>query len=315
MIKIIGASCINGQWVGGIEVEGFYPPNTFDASIFEVNGHREVSVRPVLQWREVHDWGGHVWGGDPNGGDPDKVHLGREEVRKQRALEKAAKRATTACRRTIKTGRFNEMLTITYRANQTDRALCKKHFKEWVRRMKRALPSFQYCAAVEAQERGAMHVHVATHKLPQHALYKGVKIKAWELGTRIWRDIVGDFPFVGPLRPSESFPKITNGLVFVGGKSKFGSPARRRMSLAQMAAYISKYITKDYAACPMGSNRYSRSDDLTPPKPQKIRFTDYSMAALVELLFDVPDGHSLVSHRVGYFGDSYWLCTEPENPC
>ena len=300
MIKIIGASCINGQWVGGIEVEGFYPPNTFDASIFEVNGHREVSVRPVLQWREVHDWGDHVWGGDPNGGDPDKVHLSRQEERKLRSLEKAAKRATTACRRAIKTGRFNEMLTITYRENQNDRALCKKHFKEWVRRMKRALPSFQYCAAVEAQERGAMHVHVATHKLPQHALYKGVKIEAWKLGTKIWRSIVGE----------------DNGLVFVGGKTKFGSPARRGgMSLAKMAAYISKYITKDYAACPMGSNRYSRSDDLTPPKPQKIRFTDYSMAALVELLFDLPDGHSVVSHRVGYFGDSYWLCTEPENPC
>lgn len=299
MRKIIGASCINGQWVGGIEVEGFYPPNTFDASIFEVNGHREVSVRPVLQWQEIYDWQGHVWDSNPNSNGSEKDHLGREEERRLRSLEKAAKRATTACRRTIKTGLFNEMLTITYRENQTDRALCKKHFKEWVRRMKRALPSFQYCAAVEAQERGAMHVHVATHKLPQHALYKGVKIEAWKLGTKIWRSIVGE----------------DNGLVFVGGRSKFGSHGKRRMSLAKMAAYISKYITKDYASCPMGSNRYSRSDDLTPPKPEKIRFTDYTMAALVELLFDLPDGHSLVSHRVGFFGDSYWLCTEPENPC
>jgi len=294
MRKIIGVTCINGKWVGGIEVEGFYPPDTFAASVFEVNGHREVSIRPVLQWRELHDYTGHVWDSDPNA-PPDVGHLGREEEWQDRCLRKAAKRAATACRRTIKTGGFDQMLTITYRENQTDRDLCKKHFKEWVRRMKRALPAFRYCAAVEAQERGAMHIHVATHRLPQHALYKGVKIDAWRLGTEIWRSIVGK----------------DNGLVFVGGKTKFGSPARRTMSLAKMAAYVSKYITKDYAAHPMGANRYSRSDDLTVPPPVKMSFDGWSMSAVIELLFDLPDGHSIVSHRVGMFGASYWLCTEP----
>jgi hypothetical protein len=291
MRRIIGASLINGQWLGGIEMESFYPPNTWDASIFEVNGHREVSVRPVVQWVEIFDRGTNYLDNDT-----EEAHQGRIEEKRLRSLEKASKRAATQCRRSIKAGNFNEMLTITYRENQTDRALCKKHLKEWVRRMKRALPDFQYCAAVEAQDRGAMHVHVATHKLPQHAQYKGVKIEAWKLGTKIWRSIVGE----------------NNGLVFVGGKTKFGSHARRPMSLAKIAAYVSKYITKAYADSPMGSNRYSRSDDLHPPKPQKIRFADWSMAEVITCLFECPDGHALVSHRVGLFKDSYWLCTEPK---
>ena len=79
--------------------------------------------------------------------------------------------------------------------------------------MKKALGgTFRYCTGFEPQQRGAWHMHVATHKLPQHVEYKGVKIEAWKLGTRIWRSIVGE----------------NNGLCFVGGKLARNGHKRRK---------------------------------------------------------------------------------------
>ena len=85
--------------------------------------------------------------------------------------------------------------------------------------MKRALGTFRYCASFETQDRGAMHVHIATHKLPQHAKHNGVVVKAWQLGTRIWRDVVkelGGLCFVGG-KQSSAPPQATNDLGKNGG--------------------------------------------------------------------------------------------------
>jgi hypothetical protein len=186
------------------------------------------------------------------------------------------------------------MLTLTYRENQTDRALCKVHFKEWVRRMKRALGEFRFCASFEVQERGAMHVHCVTHKMPTLALYRGVKVKTWQLGTRIWREVVG----------------ADNGLCFVGAdKSKWGAARRHKLSLAKMANYVSKYILKDFEDAPSESNRYSRSNGQVLADVHVARFNG-SLADIVGACFECNDGDVIVSHRVGYFKDSWWLCTE-----
>jgi hypothetical protein len=216
------------------------------------------------------------------------------EERRLKSLKKSAARAKTKCRQFIVSEGFDEMLTLTYRKNQPDRALCKKHFEEWYRRMKRALGEFRFCASFEVQERGSMHVHIATHKLPQHASYRGTKVKAWQVGTRIWRDIVG----------------ADNGLCFVGGKSKFGAPQKRvSMSLYKMAKYVSKYILKDYELAPEESNRYSRSNGSVGGVVHKVRLTG-SLSEIIACCFECKDGDVLVDHRVSYFKDSWWMTSE-----
>jgi hypothetical protein len=273
-----------------VQLEGEYNPNKWVVRVFEVNGHREISARNVIDWEEVP----YVPVLDQFPDQPSLEQIAEAEERRQKALEKSAKRAQTACRRIIKAEGFNELLTLTYRANQKDRELCKKHFAIWAKRMKRALGKFRYCASFEVQDRGAMHVHLATHKLPQHANYKGVRIKAWQLGTRIWRDVVGQL----------------GGLCFVGGVTKFGGK-RRNMSLGKMAAYVSKYIMKDYKDAPEESNRYSRSNGVDLPKPHTMYFNDLSMAEMVCLVFECGQGDVIVSHRLDARNNSYWLCTEP----
>lgn len=291
MQKIIHVTPRGGNHSVPIVLEGEYNATSWVVRVFEVNGHREISARNTIDWHEVEE----CYRRDLDPYKSEKHEQAAIEERRLNSLKKSANRAQTACRRIIKAGGFNELLTLTYRENQGDRALCKKHFKEWARRMKRSLGEFRYCASFEKQKRGAMHVHIATHKLPEHALHKGVKIKAWQLGTKIWRDIVG----------------ANNGMCFVGGKTKNGGH-RRNLSLGKMASYVSKYIMKDYEDAPEESNRYSRSDGMGIPKPRTMHFTCMTLAEIVALCFQCDDGDVIVSHRADSFNGSYWLCTEPD---
>lgn len=270
------------------------------------NGHRELSFKNRVIWEDTGERAPDPMDVYLDGLDPalraerEAEHAKELEEKREKQMKKNAAMAKTKCRWMIKNAGLNELLTITYRDNQQDRDLCKKHFKEWVRRMKAALGGkFVYVASFERQDRGAMHVHVACHKLPQHGTRKGQKIKAWKLGTEIWRSIVGD----------------DNGLCFVGGKTRHGGH-RRNLSLAKLAAYVSKYIMKDYAQAPKGSNRFSRSDGLEVPKSQCTHIGPLSFEEMVALAFQCNDGDVIVSHKVTrhrWSGGRYWLVTEPQS--
>jgi len=273
--------------VDGTLYEGKTRYDAWDVRIWEQNGHREVSARPVIEWSEL----GPVPDLDPI--DPVRDAEWLEEKRQQ-ARRKAARRAQTMCRRVIKAEGFNELLTITYRENMQDREATKRHFKEWVRRMKRALGGeFRYCAAPELQERGSYHWHVACHKLPQHATHKGVKVAGWRLGTEIWRSIVGE----------------DNGLVFVGGKPSKVKSRKALRSPAKMAAYVSKYILKDAENSPDEKNRYSRSNAIDVGRIQTVRLGG-ELADVIAAAFTLQDGEVVVSHSLNRWRDAWWLCTE-----
>lgn len=280
--------------VNGIRFEGVVVPDKWVIRTWEANGVMERSAAPYVMWRETVDTGFKLDGFQYTDFSErtEEERAEDEAERRQRALESAAKRAKTMCRRVIITEGFNELLTLTYRDNQTDRELCKRHFKEWVRRMKRALGGqFRYCAAFERQDRGAMHVHLATHKLPKHVEHRGVKIEAWKLGTKVWRSIVGD----------------DNGLCFVGGKKR--GKRYRKWSLARMAAYVSKYITKDFEDAPAESNRYSRSDGVQIGEVHTMQ-VECSYADLIGLCYEYLPGDTTIALRANRFNDRLWFCKE-----
>jgi len=299
MFRIVGQQVINGQKVGGVLLRGERMPGAWDVSTFEGNGHREVSARQAIVWHEVSDWSPYV---DACGNPLEPKDLTEKEAaadaeeKRQRSLKKAAGRAQTQCRRMIKVSNFREMLTGTYRENQTDLELFKVHLTAFLEAMKYALKKFEYCLSFEKQERGAYHFHAAVNQLPKWVRFKGQKVEGWKLPTLIWRKIVGE----------------DNGLVFVGGKPKWGQSRRRNLSLAKMASYVSKYIMKDYADAPMGAKRYWSSRGNDAPKAVTVRVYGPDLRGVVESLFQCGDGHVIVSHRVGQYLDSYWLCTEPD---
>lgn len=288
-------------------------PDRWEIRSWRANGVLERSARPVIKWSEEGEYPGQHFDACGNLVESPEPSPAELEEKRLRSLHASARRAKTVCRRSIIVEKMDEMLTLTYRENQTDRELCKRHFTLWVKRMKLALGhnesyidkggkprtrrvpfNFRYVASFEPQERGAYHAHVCTHRLPESAYHKGVKVKAWEVGTRIWRDIVG----------------ANNGMCFVGGKSKTGLPRGRKLSLAKMANYVSKYILKGYQDVPSGGNRYSRSDGIQVGKPDSLIF-DCTMGDLMGLMYECPPGHRVVSHRISKWADSVWLCTEP----
>ncbi|HYP84400.1 rolling circle replication-associated protein [Variovorax sp.] len=284
--------------IDGALYEGKVSYDAWDVRVWREGGHTEVSAsRPVI-WAEVASAGpvvdllGNLVEPEPLT-EAEQAALDAE--RKEKNLERAARRARTKCRRLIKAASLDEMLTLTYRENQTDRALAQRHFKEWVRRMRRALPEFRYVAALEPQARGAWHIHLATDRLPKHVSYRGVRIDAWKLGTRVWRSIVGE----------------GNGLCFVGGKDRFGRPRRDRMSIAQLAAYVSKYITKGYADCDAEVNRYSCSCGLDAGKPECLRLHCTSIRDMVETIVFATSLERVVAMSLTPMGDRFWFCTEP----
>lgn len=277
--------------VDGILFEGKFVDDVWEVRTWESNGVMERSARQCVAWQEI----GPVPPLDDFDPVKDAEYL---EEKRQQALKKSAQRAKQMCRRIIISEGFDELLTLTYRENQEDRDECKRHFKLWVQRMKRALGDFRYCASFERQERGAMHVHVATHKLPKHVNFKGVKIKAWQLGTACWRGIVGK----------------DNGMCFVGGRrSADGRRHKAMTSLARMAQYVSKYIMKDYEESPSESNRYSHSNGAPVPKSHVMRLK-CSLRELIELTFEQGEGDVIVSHRLGHFKDSIWFVVEKRPP-
>lgn len=282
-----------GRIIDGVIYERNRVPGVFEVRTKQCGRVMERTVRPSYCWEEVGL--APAWMLHPHD-EPDPIKdaewLADE---KEKNLRRAAKRAKMACKWFIVQEGFDEMLTLTYRENQTDEALAKRHHKEWVRRMTRALPGFRYCTGFEPQERGAWHMHVATHKLPVHAEYKGVKILAWKLGTKIWREIVG----------------ADNGLCFVGGKpSRWGTKSRKNMGLYKMANYVSKYIIKHFDLMPEGKNRYSRSNGKADVKVEVQHFPAECIGDLIGLVFEVPGGSAVVSHRLDVSSGFYIVATE-----
>ena len=105
---------------------------------------------------------------------------------------RAVRRAKQKVRHLAKTMIVNSLWTLTYRSNVQDRSLVLRHLEQFVRRVKRVLGDLTYIAVLERQDRGAYHVHLATHALPQRITQAGVKVKSWDVMRAIWRAVVGE---------------------------------------------------------------------------------------------------------------------------
>lgn len=250
------------------------------------NGHCEVSVRPVWQMVEV----GFI--GDLSARqkifDADVLAEAEEERRQANAL-RAARRAKTRVRRLVKSMGLDALLTLTYRANQDDRALCLKHLKEFVRRIRRVLPGFAYVAALEQQQRGAWHVHLAIHALPRALQWAGVKVKSYSVVRAVWRSVTGE----------------------LGGNIDQARRKRASQSRpAKLAAYLSKYMLKAYEDGDDWSNRFSASSHQLPPAV-RVRLQGAALRDVIGLVYCDALGEGVQSSPwLSPFGDSFFLVLE-----
>lgn len=228
------------------------------------NGHFEYRVAPLKTWEHVGELSDIAY--------EHRLECmeATVEERKLANLERAAKRAKTRVRHLCKAAGIDTLLTLTYAENMTDWATLKRHMKEFNRRMAKLIPGWFYVAAFERQKRGAWHAHMAVHRLPAELEAKnGVKVKSFNVIRAVWRAVTGEL----------------GGNIDVQARKRNSNRAP-----SKIAAYISKYMTKAFADGEAWSNRFSSSKGVTVPKPERIRFTGYSLLDMARAVFDdLPD--------------------------
>lgn len=227
----------------------------------------------------------------------------RLERRRLLGLERSAARAKRTCRLKIKAAGVSSLLTCTYRENMTDFDRARSDWAAMLRKLRRVIPGFRAVYAFEQQDRDAWHVHAAIDKLPVHLDIPGEgRVRSWDYLRRMWRGIVGR----------------DNGNIDVDGhrKTRHGLPGKYRASesLAKLAGYVSKYLTKDHASGIPGRNKWGSTQGIEVSKPVVFDMPEMPLAQLVAIAFEVPDGHRIVRHRIGQFGKFWVLYTEPGEP-
>jgi hypothetical protein len=252
--------------------------------------HIEVSSSRRVQWVEL-DWGPlaiqHYL---------EAVEKHREETIEERALtvaKIAANRAKKNVRQLCKAQGLDTLLTLTYKANQLDLDVTKRHLKEFVRRIKRVLPGFTAIGAFERQKRGAWHVHLACHRIPKIIMGKtglSLNVKSYDVIRAVWRSVVGDL----------------GGNIDVSRAKALSS-----RSQAQIAAYISKYITKAFQEGEKWSNRWTKFGDFEKPVRHDLGYVS-CLAEALPLCYDLlGDSYSIANARLSQWQDWFFVFGEP----
>lgn len=166
-----------------------------------------------------------------------KAKRGESENREAN-IKDAANRAKQRVRLLCKAMGADRMLTLTYRENMTDRERAKRDFDRFRRRMSKHR-QFKYICTMEPQERGAWHFHIAV---------RGRLV--YQLVRSIWRKVVGE----------------DNGTIHVS------NPYGRRGGQHKLAAYLSKYITKNSELFDLNEKRYWCSRGIDVPEPERVAY-------------------------------------------
>lgn len=219
-------------------------------------------------------------------------HLAETEAERAIASARAsARRAQKRVRQVAKAMGVTTLCTLTYHANVTDLARVKADLKAWNRRVLKVWPDFRFVAAFETQKRGAWHVHLGCPSIPRELMHPkaGVKVKSWNLLRAIWRDVT----------------KAAGGN-FDAKRRKGNS----RKGAAQIAAYISKYMLKDFEQGEKWSNRWTRFGPVELPKPLDLGVVACLTEAL-EVAYSLTGSAEIRTARLDRWGNWFYLDVEP----
>lgn len=225
-------------------------PYAFDIRVHELgHGHTEATVLPRYGWSEVdtisqfaladHEASkGQIW---MNGAWAPFAASPEEQLKKiTDNKERSTRRARTTVRRLCKSKGLNTMLTLTYAENMQDRSQMARDFDVFVKRVRRAIPGFQYVCVFEQQKRGAWHAHIAVPRILSHYHSGGVLVRSYDLLRSMWRGVIG-----------------------AGGNVDVSRNKRVGRSSSKLAGYIAKYIGKDFGSDSQG-NSYRASGRALP---------------------------------------------------
>lgn len=204
---------------------------------------------------------------------------------------RATRRARSQVRRRCKHQGLIEILTLTYRENQTDRDRMARDLDLFLKRVRRVIPNFEYVCVFEKQKRGAWHAHLAVQRVLPYYWRGGASktlVKSFDLFRSMWRGVVG----------------ADNGNIDVSKRKK------QRWSPAKIAGYISKYIGKSFGENLKHENSYSASNGALP-LPIRYSFCTAleGLAGLYDLLSLELENADI--HTQLFPDTSFWLAAAP----
>lgn len=213
-------------------------------------GRCEVSVMAtnhMARMAAARRWMGH---------DPKKMYVEeptQDDIEKKHAENKARsiRRARQQVRWVCKTMQADHMITLTYRENMTDVERLKRDWKSFVKLVVARHPEWKYLAVREYQDRGALHLHIATHG------YQDLKYL-----RKCWYKVLG----ASPNASGENTP----GQVDVTGLKKRWGGKEYKPSADKIAAYLTKYLHKCFDEAEASSKRYWSSKGIEKPEIKKI---------------------------------------------
>jgi hypothetical protein len=214
------------------------------------NGHQEVTI-----WRTHPDLQGTLDRAIDRDLAP-LVKAVRGEGDREASIEAATRRAKQRVRHLAKAMIVNSLWTLTYRENVTDRERVLKDLDRFRRRVSALFGQWRYIAVLEFQQRGAYHIHLATHALPARLVIGGAKVKSWDVMRRIWRDIVGT--------AGGNFDESKRGKRWGGQKPVQGA--------GNIARYLAGYVAKDLSLTGLNRKRFSHSEGVDVPQAYRALF-------------------------------------------
>lgn len=281
--RFIDGCLYEGNKADWVEVKAY----DFGNGHLEVTGHRptvwsELPLHPAVidDMRAVFD--------------AHKASLEGQQAAKENSALKSAQRAKKRIRHACKSIGADTLLTLTYRANQDNLPLCKKHLKEFIRRVKRIIPDFRAVCGFEQQKRGAWHVHIATNRLLPVYVSGGSSWRSFDLLRAVWRSVVGDL----------------GGNVDVSARKRSS-----KRSPASVAAYLSKYLTKAFSHGEAWSNRWTRFGEMELPKPVSLGSWPDMRSAITDSFGLLMSGQTVASLGVNKWSDCFFVFFEgnPQN--
>lgn len=183
-------------------------------------------------------------------------------------IQRAVRRAKQEVRLKCKAMAVNSLWTLTFRQNVVDREVALKCLDAFRRRVVKVLGDWRYIAALEKQDRGAWHIHLATHALPAYIKQGGVKVKSWDVMRAIWRSCAGD--------RGGNFDEAKRG-------KRWSGRDKAIRGVGAIARYIAGYVAKEMQESDLGRKRYSGSKDIDVPAAYTAIF-ECSEAPMTELL-------------------------------
>lgn len=151
----------------------------------------------------------------------------------------------------------DHLLTFSYRENVIDRARVGSDWQEMIRLYRVRYPDFRYVAVLERQDRGAYHMHVAVH---------GKQDTRWLL--RCWLLAIGQSSedVSGWLLGGVKLGERSLGAVNVQAPKRRWGGTKKAWRVDKLAAYLTKYIGKEFDEAIKSSKKYWHSKNIEQPE-------------------------------------------------